>query len=182
MTGSLQTSMSAGAVVNMESTAPFRTHRGRANGAHHDNAGTGRRAHHKNKHWVADGATSRSSTPHAGADPERWERGGHRGSRGRGRGARGKFPNATVTFRQGGALDAGSVATSEGDNSEMEDAADVDEVEEYELETPEEKERFWKEVCYTSYAINITFTQVAACESARSRAQEGYRGGQDGRS
>ncbi|OJA16646.1 hypothetical protein AZE42_04045 [Rhizopogon vesiculosus] len=138
--------MSAGAVVNMEPTAPFRTHRGRANGVHHDSAGAGRRAHHKNKQWVADGATSRSSTPHGGADAERWERGGHRGSRGRGRGTRGKFPNTTFTLRQGGgALDSGSAAASE-DNSEMEDATDVDEVEEHEPETPEEKERFWKEV------------------------------------
>ncbi|KAG1748132.1 SAC3/GANP/Nin1/mts3/eIF-3 p25 family-domain-containing protein [Suillus lakei] len=130
----------------MEPIAHFRTHRGRANGTHHDSAGTGRRAHHKNKHWVADNASSRSSTPHGGADTERWERGGHRGSRGRGRGTRGKFPNTTVNFRQGGALDTGSAAASEGDNSEMEDATDVDEVEHQEPETLEERERFWKEL------------------------------------
>ncbi|KAG1824658.1 SAC3/GANP/Nin1/mts3/eIF-3 p25 family-domain-containing protein [Suillus subaureus] len=130
----------------MESTTHFRTQRGRANGAHHDNAGTGRRAHHKNKHWVADNATSRSSTPHGGADTERWERGGHRGSRGRGRGTRGKFSNTTMHFRQGGALDSGSAAASEGDNSEMEDATDVDEVEHQEPDTLEERERFWKEL------------------------------------
>ncbi|KAG1782198.1 SAC3/GANP/Nin1/mts3/eIF-3 p25 family-domain-containing protein [Suillus placidus] len=128
----------------MESTTHFRTQRGRANGAHHDSAG--RRAHHKNKQWVADNATSRSSTPHGGADTERWERGGHRGSRGRGRGSRGKFPNTTLNFRQGGALDTGSAAASEGDNSEMEDATDVDEVEHQEPDTLEERERFWKEL------------------------------------
>ncbi|KAG1858520.1 SAC3/GANP/Nin1/mts3/eIF-3 p25 family-domain-containing protein [Suillus subluteus] len=129
----------------MESTTHFRTQRGRANGAHHDNVGTGRRAHHKNKHWVADNATSRSSTPHGGADTERWERGGHRGSRGRGRGTRGKFHNTTMNFRQGGALDTGSAAASEGDNSEVEDATDVDEAEHQEPDTLEERERFWKE-------------------------------------
>ncbi|KAG0696325.1 SAC3/GANP/Nin1/mts3/eIF-3 p25 family-domain-containing protein [Suillus ampliporus] len=130
----------------MEPTPHFRTHRGRANGVHHDGAGAGRRAHHKNKQWVADGATSRGSTPHGGADTERWERGGHRGGRGRGRGSRGNFPNTNLTFRQGGALDAGSAAASEGDNSEMEDATDVDEVENHEPETLEERERFWKEL------------------------------------
>lgn len=160
--------MSAGAVVNMESTPPFRTHRGRANGVHHDSAGTGRRAHHhKNKHWVADGATSRSSTPHGGADAERWERGGHRGSRGRGRGARSKFPNATITFRQECTLDTGSVATSEGENSEMEDATETDEVEEHGPETPEEKERFWKEVCHVSRSIHITLHSSPQLVKAR---------------
>ncbi|KAG1893364.1 SAC3/GANP/Nin1/mts3/eIF-3 p25 family-domain-containing protein [Suillus fuscotomentosus] len=129
----------------MESTTHFRTQRARANGAHHDNSGTGRRAHHKHKQWVADNATNRNSTSHGGADTERWERGGHRGSRGRGRGTRGKFPNTTLTFRQGG---AGSAAASEGDNSEMEDATDVDvdEVEHQEPDTLEERERFWKEL------------------------------------
>lgn len=51
-----------------------------------------------------------------------------------------------MNFRQGGALDTGSAPASEGDNSEMEDATDVDEVEHQEPETLEERERFWKEL------------------------------------
>lgn len=146
----------------MEPTIHLRTQRGRANGAHHDSAGTGRRAHHKNKQWVADSATSRSSKPHGSADTERWERGGHRGSRGRGRGTRGKFPNTALNFRQGGALDTGSAAASEGDNSEMEDATDVDEVEHQEPDTLEERERFWKEVGHMPHSVYITFTRVCS--------------------
>ncbi|KAG2155297.1 SAC3/GANP/Nin1/mts3/eIF-3 p25 family-domain-containing protein [Suillus bovinus] len=130
----------------MESTTHFRTQRGRANGANYDSAGAGRRVHHKHKQWVADNATNRTSTPHGGADTERWERGGYRGSRGRGRGTRGKFHNTTLNFRQGG---AGSTAASEGDNSEMEDVTDVDEVEQQEPDTLEERERFWKELVKT---------------------------------
>jgi hypothetical protein len=64
-----------------------------------------------------------------------------------------------MSFRQGPALDAGSAATSEGDNSEMEDATtDVDEVEEHEPQTLDEKERFWKEVCHMSRLVFLPFT------------------------
>jgi len=64
-----------------------------------------------------------------------------------------------MSFRQGPALDAGSAVTSEGDNSEMEDATtDVDEVEEHEPQTLDEKERFWKEVCRMSRLVYLPFT------------------------
>ncbi|KIJ67361.1 hypothetical protein HYDPIDRAFT_37902 [Hydnomerulius pinastri MD-312] len=124
-----------------------RIYRGRANG-HHEGGGPGRRAHHGNRRWVADGATGRSgtSTPQIGSDGERWERGGHRGGgRGRGRGARGKFGNASVVFRQNGVSDGGSVG-SEGEHSGMEEETEIHEVEPDAPEDPEEREKFWQEL------------------------------------
>lgn len=123
-------------------------YRGSRTNGHVDGGGSGRRAHHGNKRWVADGVTGRSgtTTPYAGNDSERWERGGHRGGgRGRGRSGRGKFGNTTVTFRRNGALD-GVATGSEGEHSEMEEGHEVEEPELNEPETPEEREIFWQEV------------------------------------
>lgn len=100
-----------------------RNHRTRTNG-HVDGGGTARRALHGNRRWVADGVTGRSgtSTPHVGSDGGRWERGGHRGgARGRGHGGPGKIEN-----------------TSD----------EVEEVEEVDLDDPEEREKFWQQVCH----------------------------------
>ncbi|KAF8549502.1 hypothetical protein OG21DRAFT_1500373 [Imleria badia] len=135
-------------MATMEPGPQQRTYRTtRANG-HVEVGGSARRAHHGNRRWVADGVTGRSSasTSHAGTETERWERGGHRGGgRGRVRGARGKFGNASVTFRQNGALDAGA-AGSDGEHSEMEEEHQVDEVDSNDPETPEERENFWQEL------------------------------------
>jgi hypothetical protein len=48
-------------------------------------------------------------------------------------------------FRRNGVLDDG-VTGSEGESSEMEDEAEVDEVDLNEPETPEERDKFWQEV------------------------------------
>ncbi|KAG9312753.1 SAC3/GANP/Nin1/mts3/eIF-3 p25 family-domain-containing protein [Chiua virens] len=134
-------------MATMEPGLPRSYNRGsRPNG--HIEGGTGRRAHHGNKRWVADGVSGRSgaSTSQAGSDSERWERGGHRGgARGRGRGARGRFGNATATFRRNGALDGGTTG-SEGEHSEMEDEHEVENADTNEPETPEERENFWQEL------------------------------------
>lgn len=135
-------------MATMEPGPHQRTYRTtRANG-HLEGGSSARRAHHPNKRWVADAVTGRGSatTSHAGSETERWERGGHRGGgRGRARGSRGKFGNASVTFRQNGALDGGATG-SEGEHSEIEEGNEVDEVDSTEPETPEEREKFWQEV------------------------------------
>ncbi|KAF9484566.1 hypothetical protein BDN70DRAFT_872349 [Pholiota conissans] len=75
----------------MDPSSYTRGSRGRG-GLNHDAAGL--RGRSKNKHWSADGNSTRSSTPNH-PDSERWERGGHRGG-GRGRGT----PRGTgKTFR-----------------------------------------------------------------------------------
>ena len=162
---------------------PQRSHRGaRANG-HIDG---GRRTHHGNKRWVADGVTGRggASTPHPGSDSERWERGGHRGGgRVRGRGGRGKFGNTSVTFRRNGALDGGATG-SEGEHSEMEEEHEVDEADPNEPETPEERENFWQEVRrkHDFLPLHSPCSRSLVGQGPRSRAQKGNCGGQDGRS
>lgn len=128
--------------------APQRGYRGPRVNGHVEGGSSGRRAHHGNKRWVADVVSGRSgaTTPHAGSDGERWERGGHRsGGRGRGRGSRGKFGNASVTFHRNGALDGGATG-SEGEHSEMEDEHELEEPDLNEPETPQEREIFWQEV------------------------------------
>ncbi|KAI9455637.1 SAC3/GANP/Nin1/mts3/eIF-3 p25 family-domain-containing protein [Boletus coccyginus] len=135
---------STSSMTTME-PGPQRSHRGAHANGHVDG---GRRTHHGNKRWVADGVIGRSgaSTPHPGSDSERWERGGHRGGgRARGRGGRGKFGNTSVTFRRNGALDGGATG-SEGEHSEMEEEHEVDEADSNEPETPEERENFWQEL------------------------------------
>ena len=124
-----------------------RAHRGRGTATHNDG---GRRLVHRNRQWVADGVSMRAGTTslHTGVDSERWERGGHRGGRSRGRVSRGKPTNSTVTFRRD-VLDAGATA-SEGEHSEMDDETEVEEVHPPDPETPEEREKFWQEVCPTN--------------------------------
>lgn len=127
--------------------AQQRGYRGLRTNGHVEGGGPGRRAHHGNKRWVAEGVTGRSgtTTPHAGSDNERWERGGHRGgSRGRGRNGRGKF-GAALTFRRNDALDGGTTG-SEGEHSEMEEEHEHEGSDLKEPEAPEERESFWQEV------------------------------------
>lgn len=124
--------------------------RGAANGAL-----TGpRRAHSRNKQWVApeNGLRSNLNNTASHSDGERRERGGHRG----GRGARGasravrRFPNVSLHVNrnpamlaeEGGASDAESAGPAVGD-SDMEDATGP---EEPELESQEEREKFYQEV------------------------------------
>lgn len=124
-----------------------------------------RRPHSRNRQWTAPDASSRSATSTPGhVDGERWERGGGRGGprgRGRGRGGR-KFPNQTL--RNPVITKPKEVApTQEPDThtdveEEMEDvqgdasedlyATDFEfpDINEPELETQEERERFYQEV------------------------------------
>jgi len=144
----------------MES-AVHRTHRGRGTATHNEGSGLGKRPIHRNKQWVADGVATRPGTTssHTGLDSERWERGGHRGGRGRGRGSRGKHANVTVTFRRD-VLDAGATA-SEGEHSEMDDETEVEEVFPPDPETPEEREKFWQEVCRTNLSRLILLYRMS---------------------
>lgn len=98
-----------------------------------------------NKHWSADVPSRTSSAGGGGghsSDAERWERGGHKG----GHGARGgtnrggrRFPNASLRINH--------VAEEEQAQEDvMEDQVEVP-TPEKEAETPEERERFYQEVC-----------------------------------
>lgn len=139
----------------------------RANWFQHDAANEGGRPRSRNKIWSAGEGGSRSgtSTPHH-ADSERWQRGGHRGG-GRGtrgtRGSRGgrgvsKFSNVSLRLappKNPPPVDVEVEYNEHGDENENEnEAEEEDEVEqvgsnrirEPELETQEERERFYQEV------------------------------------
>ncbi|KIK29567.1 hypothetical protein PISMIDRAFT_486264 [Pisolithus microcarpus 441] len=121
--------------------AVHRATRGRGLAPYHE-GGNSKRPLHRNRQWVADGVTSRSgmNTPQAGGDGDRWERGGTRGSKGRARGTR----------------DGGTTA-SEGEHSEVDDETEVEEVYPPDPETPEERERFWQEVCGKGWLHSTLF-------------------------
>src|ERR1700683_3073628 len=77
--------------IGMDTVPSFR---GRARGAGgHEPNGRGRQS--KNKTWVAGGSRSGTSTPNHN-ESDRWERGGHRGSRGRRTGRPRTFANASL--------------------------------------------------------------------------------------
>jgi len=146
----------------METTSPFlRGSRGRG-GLGHDGRG---RPLSRNKHWSAtDGSRSQTHTPNNG-DNERWERGGHRGGvRGRGysRGAP-RFNNVSLRLDNSQQqlmpqevaetiyvdLDEGLEAmgdehTVNGDHSMEHEEEDL--IQEPELETQEERDKFYLEV------------------------------------
>ncbi|KXN83005.1 SAC3 family protein 1 [Leucoagaricus sp. SymC.cos] len=129
------------------------------------------RPHSRNKQWTASGGQSANSMSH-GSDGERWERGGGRGGirsgRGRGRGMGGerggrKFPNQTLrnnntvvrpTSFKPATQDAHTdvegdmVDVNHHDDEEGEDADDFEfpEIHEPELETQEEREKFYQEL------------------------------------
>ncbi|PFH53647.1 hypothetical protein AMATHDRAFT_1283 [Amanita thiersii Skay4041] len=108
----------------------------------------GRRPHSRNRQWVAGENISRSSTPNH-AEGERWERGGHRGGRGTRGTSRGmrRFPNVSLHVKHSqnpndhGASD--SENTGHGGDSDIEDGYGI---EEPELETAEEREKFYQEL------------------------------------
>lgn len=104
----------------------------------------------KNKHWP----------PTGGLDNERWERGGHRG-RGRGRG-RGNFATTFVQERSHQAVD---LTTDQ-------DLGDETEGEEQEIDgelplnaTQEEREEFWKEVCYPQPSKPLVVLKIHSLNS-----------------
>ncbi|KAM6499495.1 SAC3 domain containing protein [Amanita muscaria] len=140
-----------GAVATaMETVQNPRTFRGR--GVAHEGIVGNRRPHSRNKQWVAPENGSRNPTNHV--DSELRERGGHRngagrGSRGTSRGIR-RFPNVSLHVKHSphmsntdnGASDTENLDTLVSD-SDMEDA---DGPEEPELESQEEREKFYQEL------------------------------------
>jgi hypothetical protein len=121
-----------------------------------------KRPQSRNKTWLAaesgTAAQNTTSLP-SPADGERWERGGYRGGRARGGRSRGvtrggrRFPNATLSARTKQQTDQTTVIDvdegdedGEGDEEEVLGQPEGDTVEEPELETPEERERFYQEV------------------------------------
>ena len=146
----------------METTSPFlRGGRGRG-GIGHDGRG---RPFSRNKHWSAtDGSRSQSHTPNT-SDSERWERGGHRGGgRGRGysRGITPKFNSVTLRLDNTRQQQEGAETTSQVEGLEAargdgalngdHDMGHEEEdgfghlIQEPELETQEERDKFYQEV------------------------------------
>ncbi|THH31671.1 hypothetical protein EUX98_g2516 [Antrodiella citrinella] len=109
--------------------------RGRGNGE--------RRGTHKNKHWVAGHENGVHS-----ADNEKWERGGYRGGRGRGvRGRGGGSGRSTPFLAAAGPLYDDATSGAEDEAQDGMDATDTEiEVEGTEVDDPEERERYWKEL------------------------------------
>ncbi|KAH7906674.1 SAC3/GANP/Nin1/mts3/eIF-3 p25 family-domain-containing protein [Hygrophoropsis aurantiaca] len=132
----------------MEAVTHSRSNRGRANSIQGGTVGLGRRTHHKNRQWHAEGGNTRNlaSTSQHSSGGDMWERGGMRGGRGRGRGSRGNFGNASKSFHRNGDAGGGSTALSEGEPSEVEDENDMGTTEEPDLETAEERDKFWQEL------------------------------------
>jgi hypothetical protein len=116
-------------------------------------SGHGSRRATGDSHWRGGLHSGRSSPANAnGADSGRWDRGGHHGStRGRGRG-RGTKPN--LSWRKGDVASAPATDESDAGGDEVMDEVEAEEaeegaaveVEEPVLETPEDKERYWKQV------------------------------------
>ena len=166
----------ADAIQPMETVFP--PIRGRGRGIVVGDPGRGR-PHSRNKHWTP-GENARSNTP-THSDGERWERGGHRGggrgSRGGGRGVPRKFPNVSLRVNQG------STKGKERATNESEAEVDVEaehhveeamnEIDEPELETQEERERFYQDVgvvFFSKLLVAESFQLVKAREVERKKA------------
>ena len=151
--------------------APLHTRAGRGRGGVHNLIPS------RNKHWSVD-SNPRSHTP-SHVDGERWERGGHRGGgRGRGvtRGVPPKFSNVSWRLNNSPRQPVASPPVQQED-AHMEDEYDelqddeevilepVDEIREPELDTPEEREIFYQEVCIIVlqslwYQLTLSLSQV----------------------
>jgi hypothetical protein len=131
----------------MDTLTQARTSRGRGTGFNGDGSEAGMRLG-RNKQWIADHISSRSTnvTP-SNSDGERRERGGYRGGRARGvaRGGR-RFPNATLTRTQ----HEGAVQNELAGNGV--DGVDTFTPDDPEPETPEDREKFYQEVCLRMFA------------------------------
>lgn len=126
----------------MDVAPSLRAHRGRGDGTH--------RPQSRNKHWTPSHAST--SVPNLRTDTDKWERGGHRGGRGRGLSTRGapggvsrKFPNRVLNV------------TADPPHIPNGDAIESDQDEPV-LETQEERERFYQDVCDLSFATLPTST------------------------
>ncbi|KAF9530689.1 SAC3/GANP/Nin1/mts3/eIF-3 p25 family-domain-containing protein [Crepidotus variabilis] len=142
-------------------------------GVAQDGLGGRGRPYSRNKHWTPADAGSRGHTPNH-TDSERWERGGHRGGRGRGfpRGGVPKFQNVSLRLNgtpkefeaptaepqsfleqmQQNLFDAPEVQDDYGmDSQEVFDVEAEDDgsghiIEEPELDSAEEREKFYQEL------------------------------------
>ena len=155
--------------MTMDGSSYTRGGRGRGSIAR-EPGGTKGRPLSRNKHWSAN--DSRGSTPNH-SDSERWERGGHRGGgRGRGapRGAPRQFPNVSLRVNNLSRPEQQPVPHEEehhedetthveedaneedGHDEEMFEDDEPDqpfqEIHEPELDNPEEREKFYQEVCF----------------------------------
>ncbi|KAI0364876.1 hypothetical protein BV20DRAFT_955385 [Pilatotrama ljubarskyi] len=108
---------------------------------HIQGAAAGRRPHSRNKKWVA--GQGDASSGH-GSDGERWERGGHRrrGGRGRIHGQHGTHLTVPNDVHEDGASGTEDEHVSGGESVHEEEHEDR----EPELETPEEREKFYQEL------------------------------------
>lgn len=150
--------------------------RGAANGAL-----TGpRRSHSRNKQWVApeNGPRSNVNNTSNNSDGERRERGAHRGGRGARGASRGirRFPNVSLHVKRSpamlgdeiGASDSETAGPAVGD-SDMEDATGP---EEPELESQEEREKFYQEVWYFSDPVRRTTVLINLWQLVKAREVE----------
>ena len=149
----------------MDGSSYTRSGRGRG-GISREPGGTRGRPLSRNKHWSAN--DSRGSTPNH-SDSERWERGGHRGGgRGRGasRGAPRQFPNVSLRVNNSSRPEQQPMPQEEvhheevkpqveeeevnGLDEEMSEDDELDQpfqdIHEPELDTPEDREKFYQEV------------------------------------
>ncbi|KDQ58158.1 hypothetical protein JAAARDRAFT_258913 [Jaapia argillacea MUCL 33604] len=106
--------------------------------------GSNSRSQSRNRHWVADHGRDPSAGPSGHGQTERWERGGIRGGRGKPRTVQSR--NKSVVFNQEPETRDEYEATEEDvdltDGMEEEE----DSAEEPELETQEEREKFYQEL------------------------------------
>lgn len=129
----------------MDTVPSFSRGRGRGAGGHEVN-GRGRQS--KNKSWVAGGSRSGTSTPNR-SEGDRWERGGHRGSRGRGTGRPQTFPNASIVVTHPPVFE--NMVSGDDDEYQEQDEGEQEdelgeEIDEPELDSPEAREKFYQEV------------------------------------
>ena len=124
------------------------------------------RGQSKNKTWIASdghaGPRNPSAAPgvgggHHGADGERWERGSafRRGrARGMRRGNRTLHVVHTKKLEDEREEDDGMHTEGDGTYTEAEDMGETD-IDEPELETPEERERFYQEVRLALFVLGV---------------------------
>lgn len=112
---------------------------------HIQGAAEGRRPHSRNKKWVA--GQGDASNGHGG-DGERRTRGGHHRRGGRGRGQAHYSTHLTVPneFHEEGASGTEDEHISEAESTHEEEPEELEENEPV-LETQEEREKFYQEVC-----------------------------------
>ena len=149
---------------------PVHTHR---NGPNNMPAG-GRQPHSRNN-WVTSESGQRggiNTTFHG--EGERWERGGHRGGRARGvsrgiaRGGRGRFSNVSLRLNGASRQEIGPRDNNLDEAMEPTVMEEASGPEEPVLETQEERDKFYQEVCV--WHICLLF---CACSTTFILAREG---------